>query len=245
MVNSPVRPCTHSAATTAPVAKPSRPKASWVIVMRSSPGDAVGARHFASAFTVDGQRPRCLGWCGGIEHPARVACTGQIDVACQGDGGATGRIQFVDVVDLIQSRLIGRVRVHQLGQVLVQLEEQVHADAEIARPQQCSACFAHQAAYLAKPVVPAGGAHHHGHPVPQAQRDVVHRLVGTAEFDGHIGAGGRRARIVTIHTQHHIMATRGGGRFDGPAHFAVSVQGDAHGGAVVGCSLSGAGRGAS
>jgi hypothetical protein len=106
----------HSAASTAPVAKPVRPKASWVMMIRSAalvqltlclPGTSP-VRSLVDLAQGQGQEQgqgmtvrSPLRLLLVLELPPRIPLRPQVDVAGQRDRRAAGGVELVDVVDLI------------------------------------------------------------------------------------------------------------------------------------------------
>ena len=94
--------------------------------------------------------------------------------------------EFMGVVGLgkryVVAVFLGKTRHH-----FVQHEGDVHADAEIGCVKQALVFLEATLAHFVKPVVPRRGAHHDGQVQFEAAVDVVHGLVGEAEFNGDIG----------------------------------------------------------
>ena len=164
-----------------------------------------------------------------LQRPTAVALRLHVDIPRKADRRSAGCIQLVYMMDLVDVRVVFRSCVHQPGQHAVHTKEEVHANAEVAGPEQAAFVAFYKRAYIGHVIVPASGAHHYGHTAIKAQAHIGYGLVRLAEFNGHIATRGIGARVLRTHTQSNFMSTCLCDLLNGLAHFAVSVKGYAHG----------------
>ena len=146
----------------------------------------VDSRHLAFAHGGDGDD--AFAYAGSLLHEPPVVLAVQLldNVLGQRDGGAAGGVELVDMVGLGDAHAVFVMAVHELCQSAVQLEHDVHADAEIRGHKESLAALLAVVHHGIQVVVPPSGAHHHGHVHVETTHDVAQHRGRSGELNSHV-----------------------------------------------------------
>ncbi len=138
-------------------------------------------------------------------------------------------VEFVDMVYLFHRRAILRKSGHEGGQIAIEGEEYVHADAEIRRPEKCRFSGVAYLLDLSEARSPAGRAAHHRNSLCESGVYVVKGCGGSCELDRHVGRAesvgvDRGVAVVDVYMSHYLMAALKRYLFYRMAHLAIPYQ---------------------
>ncbi len=192
------------------------------------PAHKMGSGDFAFADSSDGNFIRS--WRIRCERPARVPIGVFDQFVHKRQGGAAGRVEFVDVVGFSEGSGVRWPGGHKLGEAAVEREKEVDPHAEIGGPEHRSIVLATKILGFRKSVEPARGATYHGQASAEAMHHIIKGRLGPGEFYGHIGLAqqGRGRDIAAADNPRNFNALAFSDLFDRFAHFAVSKESEMH-----------------
>ncbi len=119
--------------------------------------------------------------------------------------------------------------VEHLCEVLVYLEEDIHAYAEVRGIEKRAFVFLAKVLYLGLAGEPPGSAAHNWYAFAQACVHIVERRLGMRELNGYVALGqGKVGGVISVDTRGNRMAALDSYPFDDPTHFSVSKKNDIH-----------------
>ena len=164
----------------------------------------------------------------GVVDPCALGGEVVDDPLGQRDGRAARRILLLRVVRLADADLVAAYAADHGGQLAVEAEEQVDAQAVVRGVEEGPAPLPAERLHLGQALGPARRAAHHGRAVLEAGADVLARRGGRGEFDGHVGPGQVRGvelrAVVGIDDEDHLVAPLGEDLLDLAAHLAVTYN---------------------
>src|SRR5690606_32417905 len=143
----------------------------------------------------------------------------------QSDGRTTGSVFFLSMMSFVDGDIVIGEVVHHPGQVFIQLEEQIYAQAVIGCVKKGAVFFEGEFFNLRFPGEPSGRSANDGDTALDTLPDVVEGCIGVRKFNGYISRDVvELLSVIDINSASDLMTTRNSDAFDGLAHFAVTYK---------------------